>query len=53
MRGYRISNYCQVVVSVCENLLKTVGGSRWPEEPLCLAVVWPVERVDEVRTVRP
>ncbi len=41
------------VVTVCENLLKAVGGSRWPKEPLCLAVVWSVQRVDVVRLVRP
>lgn len=39
--------------AVSENLLKTVGGSRLPEEPLSLAVVWSVQRVDVVYTVCP
>ena len=41
------------VFSVCEDLLEAVGGSRRPEEPLCLAVVWSVQRVDVVRLVLP
>lgn len=29
----------------CNNLLETVGGGRWPEQSLCLAVSGPVQRV--------
>lgn len=36
-----------------ENLLETVGGSRRPEEPLSLAVVCSVQRVDVVCSVCP
>lgn len=36
-----------------ENLLKTVGGSGGPEEPLSLAVSRPVQRVDVVAAIVP
>lgn len=35
------------------NLLKTVGGSGGPEEPLRLAVSRPIERVDVVAAIVP
>lgn len=35
------------------DLLEAVGGSRWPEQPLGLAVVGPVQRIDVVCTVCP
>lgn len=49
----RLKSQLYALVAVCENVLKTVGGSRWPEEPLCLAVVWSVHRVDVVLAVCP
>lgn len=36
-----------------DNLLKTVGGSGGPEEPLGLAVSWPVQWVDVVAAIVP